>query len=173
MIKGDSRIRVRSLRKCRATVARGATRSLFACASRGLPGHLRCGFSTSPKTQVKCIDFKLVVACLEKTNFPRKSGISHSFSLEISMVIRWDRPPNFSILERVLVQHVVYLLNATTQSSIPLPAYGKVGSYIRGSLPGVHVPLEVHLPIRAGTFKVRNRREIYIYVSLISKYLYI
>jgi len=54
----------RSLRKCRAIAARGATRSLFACVSRGLPGHLRCGISTSPKTQVKCGDFKHVVACL-------------------------------------------------------------------------------------------------------------
>jgi len=54
----------RSLRKCRATVARGATCSLFACVSRGLPGHLRCGISISPKTQVKCSDFKHVVACL-------------------------------------------------------------------------------------------------------------
>jgi len=54
----------RSLRKCGATVARGATRWLFACVSRGLPGHLECGISTSPKTQVKCSDFKHVVACL-------------------------------------------------------------------------------------------------------------
>ena len=131
MITGDSR----SLRKCRVTtVARGATRSLFACVSRGLPGHLRCGISTSPKAQIKCSDFKHVVACLlavgcrlsqeEVKNllqlqrekqilyFPQTSGISHSFSLQISMVVKWDRPTNYSL--KGLVQHVVYLLNATT-----------------------------------------------------------
>jgi len=45
--------------------------------------------------------------------------------------------------------------------------------YTWGSQPGVHVPLGVHLPIRRCTFKVSNRREICIYISLISKYLYI
>jgi len=43
----------------------------------------------------------------------------------------------------------------------------------RGSQPWVHVHLGVHLPIQRGTFKVSNRREIYIYTSFISKYLYI
>jgi len=45
--------------------------------------------------------------------------------------------------------------------------------YDRGSQPGVHVPLGVHLPIRRGTSDVSNRREICIYISFISKYLYI
>jgi len=40
----------------------------------------------------------------------------------------------------------------------------------RGSQPGVHVPLEVHLPIWRGTFEVSNRRGKYIYISFISKY---
>jgi len=31
----------------------------------------------------------------------------------------------------------------------------------------------VHLPFRRGTFKVSHRREIYIYISFISKILYI
>jgi len=45
--------------------------------------------------------------------------------------------------------------------------------YSRGSQSGVHVPLGVHLRIWRGTFKVSNRREIYICISFISKYLYI
>jgi len=39
--------------------------------------------------------------------------------------------------------------------------------------PEVRVPLEVHLPIRRVTFEVSNTREIYLYTSFISKYLYI
>jgi len=46
-------------------------------------------------------------------------------------------------------------------------------NYSRGSQPGVHVLQRVHLPIRRGTFKVSSRREIYIYISFISKNLYI
>jgi len=38
-----------------------ALRMCFAC---GLPGHLRCGINRSLKTQVKCSDWKHVVACL-------------------------------------------------------------------------------------------------------------
>jgi len=43
----------------------------------------------------------------------------------------------------------------------------------RGSQTGVHVHLGVHLPIWRGTFMVSNRRAKYIYISFISKYLYI
>jgi len=37
----------------------------------------------------------------------------------------------------------------------------------------VEVPNLGYLPIRRGTFKVRNIRQIYIYISFNSKYLYI
>ena len=39
--------------------------------------------------------------------------------------------------------------------------------WYRGSQPGLH------LPVRRGTFEVSNRSEIYIYISFISKHLYI
>jgi len=42
----------------------------------------------------------------------------------------------------------------------------------RGSQPGVHVSPEVRFPVWRGTFKVGNRREKYIYMLFISKYLY-
>jgi len=43
----------------------------------------------------------------------------------------------------------------------------------QGYPPGVHVPPGVHLLILRGTFKVSNRREKYIYIPFLSKYLYI
>jgi len=46
-------------------------------------------------------------------------------------------------------------------------------TYIRRSQSGVHVTPGVHLPIRRGTFRVSNRRQRYIYISFISKYLHI
>jgi len=45
--------------------------------------------------------------------------------------------------------------------------------YFRGSQPGVHVPLGTHLLIWRDTFKVSSKRDKYIYMLFVYKYLYI
>jgi len=81
--------------------------------------------------------------------------ISATFpSEEISHLANVSFGPCVSFGE--LRNHACKLRNhADTQ---PLKRFKRSKVYARGSQPGVHVPLGVHLPIRRGTFMVRNSR---------------
>jgi len=74
---------------------------------------------------------------------------------------------------QMYVHKTLYPFYSTKKMPLVTTARYYTMIYTRGSQPGVHVPPGVHLPIRRGTFRVSSRRDQYVYISFLYKYLYI